>query len=71
MRLLPCLPLLLLATACVPLGTPITNADLPASQQRTSAPAANTVLRYQDYIYDPSVRSVQCYVASATANVTS
>jgi hypothetical protein len=71
MRLLPCLPLLLLATACVPLGTPITNADLPASQQRTSAPAANIALRYQDYIYDPSVRSVQCYVASATANVTS
>ncbi len=69
MRLLPYLPLLL-ATACVPLGTPITNPDLPASQQRAAAPAASAALRYQDYIYDPSVRSVQCYVASANANVT-
>ena len=63
-------PALLLAAACVPLGTPITNSDLPASQQRGPTPSARAALRYYDYIYDPSVRSVQCYVAAANANVT-
>lgn len=70
MRLLPSLPLLLLATACVPLGTPITNPDLPASQQRAAAPAATAQLRYYDYIYEPSVRSVQCYVGTGTTSTT-
>ncbi|MFD1872395.1 DUF5103 domain-containing protein [Hymenobacter bucti] len=67
-RLLP-YPVLLLAAACVPLGTPITNADLPASQQRAAAPAAtNSQLRYYDFVYDPSVKSVQCYVGTGTTS---
>ncbi|QKG52246.1 DUF5103 domain-containing protein [Hymenobacter sp. BRD67] len=58
-----------LATACVPLGTPITNPNLPASQQQKPAEYyADRTLRYQDYIYDPSVRSVQCYVPTGQAN---
>jgi len=61
-----CFPLGLLATACVPLGTPITNPDLPASQQTKPAEYyADRTLRYQDYIYDPGIRSVQCYVPTA------
>jgi len=70
MRLLPSLPLLLLATACVPLGTPITNPDLPASQQRAAAPTATAQLRYYDYIYEPGVKSVQCYVGTGTTSTT-
>ncbi|RZL09342.1 MAG: DUF5103 domain-containing protein [Hymenobacter sp.] len=70
MRLLPYLPFLLLAAACVPLGTPITNPDLPASQQRAVSSAASVPLRYYDYIYDPSVRSVQCYVGTGTTSTT-
>jgi hypothetical protein len=60
--------LLCLATACVPLGTPITNPDLPASQQRAAAPAATAALRYYDYIYDPNVKSVQCYAGTGTTS---
>ncbi|RZL15633.1 MAG: DUF5103 domain-containing protein, partial [Hymenobacter sp.] len=62
-------PALLLAAGCVPLGTPITNPDLPASQQasRTSG-AATQPLRYLDYLYSPAVRSVQCYVPTAQVN---
>jgi hypothetical protein len=70
LRLLPYLPFLLLATACVPLGTPITNPDLPASQQRAAAPAATAQLRYYDYIYEPGVKSVQCYVGTGTTSTT-
>jgi hypothetical protein len=70
LRLLPCLPFLLLATACVPLGTPITNPDLPASQQRPTSSVASVPLRYYDYIYDPNVRSVQCYVGTGTTSTT-
>ena len=63
------LPLVVLAAGCVPLGTPITNPNLPASQQtRPAEYYADRTLRYQDYIYDPSVRSVQCYVPTAQAN---
>ncbi|MVN77346.1 DUF5103 domain-containing protein [Hymenobacter sp. HMF4947] len=69
MRLRPYLPLLLLATSCVPLGTPITNPNAPSSQQAKPAEYyAERTLRYQDYIYDPSVRSVQCYVPTAQVN---
>ncbi|MGI4863292.1 MAG: DUF5103 domain-containing protein [Janthinobacterium lividum] len=68
MRLLPYLPYFLFATACVPLGTPITNPDLPASQQRAAPSAASVPLRYYDYIYDPNVRSVQCYVGNGISS---
>jgi hypothetical protein len=64
------LPCFLLATACVPLGTPITNPDLPASQQRTAPAARALALRYYDYIYDPNVKSVQCYVGTGTTSTT-
>ena len=66
--LLPCL--LLLAAACVPLGTPITSTDANGSsrgnspQQQAPEYYADKVLRYADYIYSPDVRSVQCYVAT-------
>ncbi|MBO0359663.1 DUF5103 domain-containing protein [Hymenobacter sp. BT186] len=62
--------LLLLAVSCVPLGTPIT--DPNAARRPGGAPQqppeyyADRTLRYQDYIYDPNVRSVQCYVASGS-----
>lgn len=62
--------LLLLAASCVPLGTPIT--DPNAARRPGGAPQqppeyyADRTLRYQDYIYDPNVRSVQCYVASGS-----
>ena len=58
---------LLLATACVPLGTPITdpNAGRTSSgQQKAPEYYADKTLRYQDYTYNPDVRSVQCYVAT-------
>ena len=61
-------PLLLLAAGCVPLGTPITNPSLPASQQSQPTAAATQPLRYYDYIYNPAVRSVQCYVPTAAVN---
>ncbi|TGE18568.1 type IX secretion system plug protein [Hymenobacter elongatus] len=59
--------LLLLATACVPLGTPITdpNAARPPGQQRPPDYYADKTLRYDDYIYSPDVRSVQCYVGTS------
>ncbi|MBC6989300.1 DUF5103 domain-containing protein [Hymenobacter sp. BT491] len=58
---------LLVATACVPLGTPITDpnaARQPGGQQRPPEYYADKALRYQDYTYSPEVRSVQCYVAT-------
>lgn len=70
MRFLPAFPLLLLlATACVPLGTPITdpNAARSPGQQKPPEYYADRVLRYQDYTYDPAVRSVQCFVNTGTA----
>ncbi|SHI93704.1 protein of unknown function [Hymenobacter daecheongensis DSM 21074] len=59
--------LLLLTTGCVPLGTPITDpnaARRPAGQQRAPEYYADKTIRYEDYIYNPDVRSVQCYVAT-------
>jgi len=66
MRFLP-YPFLLLTTACVPLGTPITS-TAPTTVNRASAgaPGAAPALRYADYIYSPAVQSVQCYVATGT-----
>ena len=61
-------PLLLLAAACVPLGTPITDASRPASQQGQPVARAAQPLRYYDYIYEPAVRSVQCYVPTTQVN---
>ena len=57
---------LLFATACVPLGTPITS-TAPGTQKPPEYYADKT-LRYQDYAYSPDVRSVQCYVASGQPN---
>ena len=65
MRLLPYASLLL-AAACVPLGTPITS-TAPGTQKPPEYYADKT-LRYQDYAYSPDVRSVQCYVASGQPN---
>ena len=65
MRLLP-YAVLLLATACVPLGTPITS-TAPGTQKPPEYYADKT-LRYQDYTYAPEVRSVQCYVATGQPN---
>ena len=65
MRLLP-FTFLLLATACVPLGTPITS-TAPGTQKPPEYYADKT-LRYQDYTYVPEVRSVQCYVATGQPN---
>ena len=65
MRLLP-LASLVLATACVQLGTPITS-TVPGTQKPPEYYADKT-LRYQDYTYAPDVRSVQCYVASGQPN---
>ncbi len=67
MRFLPhCL--LLLATACVPLGTPIITGTAPGSSAQQAAPEyfADKTLRYKDYVYSPDVKSVQCYVATGT-----
>ncbi|QNH63509.1 DUF5103 domain-containing protein [Hymenobacter sediminicola] len=67
------LPLLLLASACVPLGTPITDPNA-ARRPATTGQVASTeyyadkTLRYQDYVYDPNVRTVLCYVQSGTTN---
>ncbi|WP_345073544.1 DUF5103 domain-containing protein [Hymenobacter fastidiosus] len=63
------LPLLLvLAPACVPLGTPITDpnaARRPApGQQSPPEYFADKTIRYEDHVYNPDVRSVQCYVAT-------
>ncbi|MGY3087759.1 hypothetical protein ACVWYF_000785 [Hymenobacter sp. UYAg731] len=66
MRLLPLASLLLLATACVPLGTPITSTT-PGTQKPPEYYADRT-LRYQDYTYAPDVRSVQCYVNTGQPN---
>ena len=69
MRLLPFASLLLLATACVPLGTPITStAPAAPGTQRPPEYYADKTLRYQDYTYSPEVRSVQCYVATGQPN---
>ncbi|WP_139920586.1 DUF5103 domain-containing protein [Hymenobacter sp. DG01] len=64
--------LLLAATACVPLGTPITD---PNAARRPATPGqqapeyyANKTLRYEDAVYDPNVRTVQCYVPTGQAN---
>ena len=65
MRLFPYASLLF-ATACVPLGTPITS-TAPGTQKPPEYYADKT-LRYQDYAYSPDVRSVQCYVASGQPN---
>ena len=65
MRLIP-FTFLLLATACVPLGTPITS-TAPGTQKPPEYYADKT-LRYQDYTYVPEVRSVQCYVATGQPN---
>ena len=65
MRLLP-FTFLLLATDCVPLGTPITS-TVPGTQKPPEYYADKT-LRYQDYSYVPEVRSVQCYVATGQPN---
>ena len=65
-------PLLLLATACVPLGTPITDPNAARNspgQQKPPEYYADKTLRYQDYIYTPDVRSVQCYMTTS-ANTT-
>ena len=68
----PALPLLaLLAAACVPLGTPITDPNARASAPGQTKPPeyyADRALRYQDFIYDPDLRSVQCYVATGQPN---
>ncbi len=69
MRFLPFASLLLLATACVPLGTPITSTS-PAATGTQKPPEyyADKTLRYQDYTYSPEVRSVQCYVTTGQPN---
>ena len=73
--MLPRLPLalLLLAAACVPLGTPITDPNAARRPPSTGQVAsteyyADKTLRYQDYTYDPNVRSVQCYVLAGSTN---
>ena len=59
----------LLATACVPLGTPITSTSPAAGgSQKPPEYYADKTLRYQDYSYSPEVRSVQCYVATGQPN---
>ena len=61
--------LLLLAAACVPLGTPITSTSSSApGQQKPPEYYADKTLRYQDYTYSPDVRSVQCYLATGQPN---
>lgn len=65
MRILP-LASLLLATACVPLGTPIIT-TAPGTQKPPEYYADKT-LRYQDFAYSPEVRSVQCYMATGQVN---
>ncbi|MDF7812232.1 DUF5103 domain-containing protein [Hymenobacter sp. YC55] len=64
--------LLFFAAACVPLGTPITDPNAARRPAGSAQPApeyyADRTLRYQDYTYDPNVRTVQCYVASGSTN---
>ncbi|MBF9144316.1 type IX secretion system plug protein [Hymenobacter properus] len=68
MRFLP-LASFLLATACVPLGTPITDPNAGrAGTQKPPEYYADKTLKYQDYAYSPDVRSVQCYVATGQPN---
>ncbi|MBJ6111723.1 DUF5103 domain-containing protein [Hymenobacter sp. BT523] len=70
MRFLP-LASLLLATACVPLGTPITDPNAARAGAGTAKPPeyyADKTLRYSDYTYSPDVRSVQCYVGTGQPN---
>ncbi|NVO84342.1 type IX secretion system plug protein [Hymenobacter terrestris] len=69
-RFLPLLGLLPVA-ACVPLGTPITD---PNAARRPATPGqvgteyyVDKKLRYEDYIYDPNVRTVLCYVPTGQA----
>jgi hypothetical protein len=65
----PLASLMLLAAACVPLGTPITSTTPAApGTQRPPEYYADKTLRYQDYTYSPDVRSVQCYVATGQPN---
>lgn len=54
--------LLLGLTACVPLEQ---QGSTSGSGGNTSSYADRT-LRYEDYIYDPSIRSVQCYVGTGS-----
>jgi hypothetical protein len=67
MRFLP-FASLLLATACVPLGTPITSTSSAPGTQKPPEYYADKTLKYQDYTYSPDVRSVQCYVATGQLN---
>ena len=63
--------LLLLLPACVPLGTPITDPNARANAPGQTKPPeyyADRKLRYQDYVYEPAVRSVQCYLATGQPN---
>ena len=60
--------LLLFTAACVPLGTPITSTSSAPGQQKPPEYYADKTLRYQDFTYDPAVRSVQCYVATSQQN---
>ena len=64
--------LLLLATACVPLGTPITDPNARANAPGQTKPPeyyADRTLRYQDFNYAPDqLRSVQCYLATGQPN---
>ena len=69
----PLLLALSAATACVPLGTPITDPNAArrpatAGQVASTEYYADKTLRYQDYVYDPNVRTVLCYVQSGTTN---
>ena len=65
----PAASLLLLCTACVPLGTPITStAPTAPGTQRPPEYYADRKLRYQDFTYSPDVRSVQCYLATGQPN---
>ncbi|MDB5236203.1 MAG: hypothetical protein JWR44_3196 [Hymenobacter sp.] len=67
MRFLP-VASLLLATACVPLGTPITSTGSAPGTTKSAEYYADKTLRYEDYTYSPDVRSVQCYVGTGQPN---
>ncbi|QCR22435.1 DUF5103 domain-containing protein [Pontibacter sp. SGAir0037] len=43
-------------------------ACVPIEQQGGATGATQTAIRYEDYTYDQSVQSVQCYVATGTAD---
>ena len=71
MRFLPFVACLSFATACVPLGTPITDPNAARGTAGTAKEPeyyADKTLRYQDYTYSPDVRSVQCYVGTGQPN---